>query len=175
MNKIANNNKQAVNALKFIIPYLEKYNFRWVITGGFAARVYGVKRPLTDIDIDIDCSKDDQNFKDFYTDLKKNIKFPLENFVDDNYDNYNFEIEFQGQVIDICPMKEMKVINKETGKYECFYLSGLPEFEWVDFHDLKLPLLAKELIVKNKEMLVFQRDSDFIDIKGLKELMNGSV
>lgn len=105
--------QKAKEALSFIMPVLEKYGFKWVITGGFATLAYGVDRPLTDIDIDIDTNKDDPKFKEFMTELAPHITQPLERLHDQNYDNYNFEITYGGQVIDICPMIDLKIFNKE--------------------------------------------------------------
>ena len=165
-----NKEQKALAALHFIIPILEKYNFKWVITGGFACHLYGVERNMTDIDIDIDTSKNSIDFKSFVKDLEKYTTQKLEHFVDQNYDNYNFEITMDGQVIDICPMKEMKIFDKNTDKYVNFY-KGFPEFKTTDFQELKLPVLSKELIIKNKEMLVWQRESDLKDISELKRLI----
>lgn len=161
--------KKAYEALSFIIPLLQKHNLQWVITGGFACYVYGVPRQLTDIDIDVNASKDTPAFKQFYEELKQYLTQPLKHFVDQNYDNYNFEVTIQGQVVDICPMAEMKVINKQSGQYENFY-EGFPQVEFKNFNGLELPLLAKDLIIKNKEMLVFQRESDRADVAGLRAL-----
>ena len=87
----------AIEALNFIIPILNKFHFRWVITGGFACFVYGVKRPLTDIDIDIDTSKDSPEFDDFLMQIAPFVFQPLEHFVDINYDNYNVEITYKNK------------------------------------------------------------------------------
>lgn len=57
--------QKAHEALSFIIPILDKLNLRWCITGGFACYAYGVPRNLTDIDIDIEVSKDDPAFTEF--------------------------------------------------------------------------------------------------------------
>lgn len=160
---------KALGALRFIIPLLEKYKFRWLITGGFACIAYGVKRPLTDIDIDIDTSKDSPEFKSFLEELKSLVTEKLNNFVDKNYNNWTCEITFQGQVIDICPIDELKIFNEERGVYELFYTKPI-RIEMIDFHGLRLPLLPKDLIIKNKEMLVWQRESDLQDIEGLKAL-----
>jgi len=163
-----------LNALNFIIPTLQKYNFKWVITGGFASLVHGVNRSLTDIDIDINTSRNSTEFKNFLKDVEQFTTQPLEHFVDQNYDNYNFEISYEGQVLDICPMAEMNIFDKSSGKYENFYKDGFPEIEFVDFHGLELPLLSKELIIKNKEMLVWQRESDHRDVAGLRELLKSN-
>ncbi|MDO8563576.1 MAG: hypothetical protein Q7R87_01055 [Nanoarchaeota archaeon] len=163
---------RAANALNFIIPLLRKYNFNWIITGGFASYVHGVNRPITDIDIDIEISKKDKKFKKLLSDIKPFISQKLIHFVDKNYNNYNLEIDYNGQVIDICSSKELKIFNKKSGKYEQFYnlLGGFPKPKFMKFQGLKLPLLSKKLIIKNKEMLVWQRESDFNDIKELKKL-----
>jgi len=161
-------NGKAVRALKKIIPLLKKYHFQWIITGGFACYVYGVKRNLTDIDIDIKVNKDSVEFKAFLAELKLFITQPLEHFIDKNYDNYNFEITINGQVIDICPMADLKIFDKNKKKYVPFYSNGFPKIEKVKFKGVTLPLLSKELIIKNKEMLVWQRESDLRDIEGLK-------
>ena len=165
--------ERTINALNFISPILSQHQLKWIITGGFASLVYGVTRPLTDIDIDINTSRHSPEFTSFLKDkdIEQFITQPLEHFVDQNYDNYNVEITYQGQVLDICPMAEMNIFDKSSGKYENFYKEGFPKIEFVDFHGLKLPLLSKELIIKNKEMLVWQRESDHRDVAGLKELL----
>lgn len=174
MEQLSPETKHAVDALNFIIPILQKYQFQWVITGGFASLVYGVDRQLTDIDIDINTSRNMPAFKNFLKDkeVAPYITRELNHFVDQNYDNYNLEITYQGQVIDICPMAELKIFNQSSKKYEPFdfYKNGFPKVEFVNFHGLGLPLLAKELIIKNKEMLVWQRESDHRDIAGLHKL-----
>jgi hypothetical protein len=67
-------------------------------------------------------------------------------------------------------MAEMNIFNKSSGKYENFYQNCFPENELVEFHGLRLPLLSKKLIIKNKTMLMWQRESDRLDILGLKKL-----
>lgn len=162
--------QKAKQALQFIIPILEKYGFKWCITGGFAAYAYGVPRNLTDIDIDIDADKDSEEFKSFLKDIESYVTSPFVHWQDQNYDNWNVEATYNGQLIDMCPMNVMLIFDKKTNQYEPFYKDGFPEIEEVDFEGLKLPLLSKRLVIKNKEMLVWQRDSDRRDIDGLRAL-----
>ncbi len=160
--------QKAYEALTYIIPILEKLNLRWCITGGFACYVYGVPRSITDIDIDIEVSKDDAVFKEFLSIVEPYITSPLEHFFDQNYDNYNVEVM---EILDICPMSEMDIFDKEIQKYENFYKDGFPNVEVVEWQRFKLPLLSKALIIKNKEMLMWQRESDRIDVAELKKLI----
>lgn len=162
--------ENALASLHFIIPLLAKRNFRWCITGGFACYVYGVKREITDIDIDIETSKDAPDFQSLVAELAPQTTQQLEHFVDQNYDNFNLEVTVSGQMVDICAMSEMKVFDAEAGEYTCFYEAGFPTLEIVDFYGIKLLLLSKENVIKNKEMLVLKRESDIQDIKSLRAL-----
>lgn len=161
---------QAKAALSFIIPLLEKYKFKWVITGGFACYVYGVDRLLTDIDIDIEVSKDSSEFQAFYEDVSAYITQPLENFIDENYNNFNFELTYQNQIIDICPMDDLLIFNKETSSYSKFYNNGFPDIEHIDFEGFKLPLLSKQAVIENKEMLTKKDKWQQRDIDELRKL-----
>lgn len=163
--------QRAKSALAFIIPILEEYNFRWIITGGFACYVYGVNRMLTDIDIDIDTDKDSTAFSRFLTRISPYISQPLENFVDENYDNYNFEISYNDQIIDICPMANLKIYNNLSAKYEAFYNDGFPVVELVNFEGFTLPLLNKRAIINNKEQLRVKDKWQQRDIDELYKLL----
>lgn len=171
MNELATDHRRALNALKQVIPILESADFRWVITGGFACYVYGVDRKITDIDIDIDTSKDDPEFQSLLKALAPNITQPLQHFVDQNYDNYNVEATFDNLIVDICPMAELKMFNRACDSYKLCYPSGFPEIEIVSFCGVNLPLLSKQWIINDKEQLVWQRESDRKDIEGLKCLL----
>lgn len=161
---------KAKTAISFIIPLLEKYKFKWVITGGFACYAYGVDRLLTDIDIDIEISKDSLEFQKFYEDVKTFVTQPLENFIDENYNNFNFELTYQNQIIDICPMDELLIFNKATGTYDKFYKNSFPEIELIDFEGFTLPILSKHAVIENKEMLTKKDKWQQRDIDELRKL-----
>jgi len=162
--------QSSLNALKFIIPFLEKKKFSWLITGGFAAYIYGVKRDLTDIDIDIETEASTPLFQEFLKEIKLYIIQDLEHYIDKNYDNYNVELIYEGQLIDICPSKNLKIFDKSKNGYRHFYEEGFPNPTMKEFKGLLLPLLPKDIIIKNKEMLVSQRETDIKDIESLKKL-----
>jgi len=167
----AEEHQKAKSALKFIVPIIEKYEFRWVITGGFACYVYGIDRLLTDIDIDLDTSKDSSEFKHFMKDVESSISQPLEHFVDENYDNYNFELIYEDQIIDICPMADLKIFNQDKKTYVPFYQTDFPPIEFTDFEGFTLPLLSKQAIINNKEMLTLKDKWQIRDIAELRKLL----
>jgi len=79
-------------ALKYIIPFLKKYNFKGCISGGFACYLYGVNRPVDEIHIDIELDKDDKKFKSFIEDVKEFTTYSFQYYKDKNYDHYVMEI-----------------------------------------------------------------------------------
>jgi len=81
MSKIEEKRLKALKALRQVIPLLETHDFKWVITGGFACYVYGVDREITDIDIDIDTTKDDHHFQLLVKALLPYITQPLQNYL----------------------------------------------------------------------------------------------
>lgn len=163
--------ERAKQALASIVPLLQKYQFNWVITGGFACYVYGVDRLLTDIDIDIATSKDSEEFRSFLKDVQAYVTQPLLNYVDENYNNYNVELTIGDQIIDICPMDELLIRDKKTGEYVSFYNVVLPEIEWVKFEGFELPLLGKRAIISNKENLTVKDKWQQRDIDALRKLL----
>ncbi len=162
--------ESVLSALNFIIPVLERYGFRWVVTGGFATYVYGVDRPLTDIDIDVDLSVHDPEFQRFIEEMKPYMTQPLLHFVDQYYDDYSVELTIAGVVIDICPMREMNIKNNRTGEMVWIYKDGFPLTELVNFHGMRLSLLAKSLLIRDKTTLM-RDEFDQRDIDGLKKLL----
>jgi hypothetical protein len=160
--------ENAKATLGFIMLILESLKLRWVITGGFACYAYGIKRPITDIDIDIDCSKDDETFKEFFALLSPYISQPLEHLQNDFYDNYNFEASINGQILDICPMKELLIAR--DGEYVPFY-NGFPRVEQVGWNGFMLPLLAKDLILENKKMILDRSELDRQDAEALTKML----
>jgi hypothetical protein len=91
--------------------------------------------------------------------------------VSSSYDNYNFELTYIDQVIDICPMKELFLFNSQSQTYESFYHGQFPDIENVLFHGFNLPLLTKSAIISNKEMLPDKDKWHQRDIDGLKSLL----
>lgn len=164
--------EQAVSALRYIIPFLEKYKFKWCISGGFACYLYGVRRPIPDIDIDVEADKDDEKFKSFIGDIKEftTLKFQRWITADKNYDNWVMEATVNGQVLSICSTKNLKLLNKKTGEYEFFYKNGIPKPEIISFKGLKLLISPKKWVVKMKEALAVKKPVDENDILEMKRI-----
>jgi hypothetical protein len=163
--------ERAVVALKYIMPFLEKYDFKWCISGGLACHIYGVDRPITAIDIDIETTKDDPRIKSLASAVKEFITLPFQLWIDKNYDNWVMDVTVNGQLLSICTTQELKLFNKETSQYELFYKNGIPEPNIVDFGGLKLPLSPKQWTLKMKKALAHMKPIDKKDISEMEQIV----
>ena len=163
-------NKQALAALKYLVPILAKYPFRWCISGGFACHVYGVSRPIEEIHIDLEVDKDDPRFADFLREVRPFTTLPFQIWVDQNYDHYVMEVTVDHCILSICPTKNLHMFDRGTGKTKLFYKNGIPQPERVVFEGLTLPLLPKQWVIKMKQALVKKRARDRSDIVAMERL-----
>lgn len=106
--------KKTKEAFLWIIKILKKEKIPYQITGGFVARLYGSKRPLADIDIEIH----DKDMIKILPYVKNYIlKGPL-NYKDSEFNTYGLFLEYKGQKIDVCGVDTQKLFNKKKRKWE---------------------------------------------------------
>ena len=163
--------EKAVAALKYIIPILKRYGFKWCISGPFAFYVYGVKRPIpNEIHIDVEADKDRKRFKNFLVDVRKFTTFPFQYYKDKNYNHYVMEINVKGFILSICTTKNLKMFDK-NGKSKLFYKKDIPKPKMVSFNKLKIPLLPEKWVVKMRESLAVKKLIDIKDISEMKKIL----
>lgn len=104
------NTKEAFN---WIVDILEKENIPFVISGGLAARYYGSKRNLADIDIEVSKS----HIPLIASKVNNYIIFGPTRYIDSNWDLELLTIKYKGQEIDIAD-KDSKLFNKHSNKWE---------------------------------------------------------
>lgn len=164
--------EKAEVALKYIMSLLKKYNFKWCISGSFACYLYGVKRPIGNIDIDVEADEKDKDFRSLVSDVKQYTTLPFQLWIDKNYDNWVMDVVVSGQLLSICSTKNLKLFNKEKGEYELFYKNGkIPTPRIFSFRDFKIPISPPEYIIRMKEALAVTKQADRNDISKMKKLI----
>ncbi|MDP3987061.1 MAG: hypothetical protein Q8P81_02435 [Nanoarchaeota archaeon] len=166
--------EKAEVALRYIMPLLKKYNFKWCISGSFACYLYGVKRPIGDIDIDVEADEKDKDFRSLVNDVKGyTTDFPFQLWIDENYDNWVMNVVVSGQLLSICSTKNLKLFNKEKGEYGLFYENGkIPTPRILSFRNIKIPISQPEYVIRMKEALAVKKQADKKDISEMKKLLN---
>lgn len=150
------------DAFKWIINILQKHKIPFQIKGGFAARLYGVKRELADIDISIP----ENRFDELIPDIKEFIIYGPEQYLDEEWDIKLITLKYKGQEIDIAGAFEKKNFDKANKKWiatPCNFSNSV----FMDVYGVKVPVMAKEDLVAYKKLI--QREVDIIDVEALSK------
>ncbi len=103
-------------ALKWIVNILKKHNVPFQIAGGFAAHIYGAKRSVNDIDLDIP----EEKFKTILPDIEKYITFGPDRLKDEKWDLDLIVLNYEGQMIDISGAYKTKIYNEKNKTWESY-------------------------------------------------------
>ena len=134
--------RQTKKALHWINNLLKKHHIRFIIFGGFAAKIYGSRRELADIDIAID-----DKYLDKVNQLVKIYAVrDLKRYKDLNWDSRVITINYAGQEIDIISIQKTKIFNKLNKKWQRFepYLK----------YPKNLEFMGERILVTNKSKLI---------------------
>lgn len=105
--------RQTKSALKWIVRILNKHKVPFQITGGLAAEIYGSKRKLADIDIEIPENK----FKAILKDVRRHIIFGPKRLKDKNWDMFLLTLRYGGQDIDLSGAYSTVIFDKTSKKW----------------------------------------------------------
>lgn len=144
-------------AFHWIIGILKKHRVPYLIEGGLAAKIYGSRRELVDIDIVIP----EKKFKNILTDVKKYIVFGPEQYRGEGFDIFLMTLKYRGQLIDVAASRA-KLFNKKKKR-------------WVNADDnlhkyrTKIVFGERVRIIPKKDLIAYksklQRRVDKIDIR----------
>lgn len=154
--------KNTEKAFLWIIELLVRMKISYKISGGFAARAYGVNRELADIDIEVN----DKDILLISHEVKSYIVFGPDRYKDDNWDLNLMTLQYEGQEIDIAGI-ESKVFNKESGNWESIG-TDLNRHELIELYGKKVPIEKLDNLIAYKTRL--SREVDIEDVRQLKLL-----
>jgi len=152
--------KNARLALKWLAEIFAKKQISWQVTGGLAAKIYGAKRPLADIDIEIH----KKDFKKILHTVKKFIVFGPKKYKDDNWDIFLMTLKYKGQLFDISACDDASIFNHKLQKWS-LEKSTLTK-KRLKFWGLTLPVVSKKKLSIYKSKL--GRPVDLIDLEQMK-------
>ena len=85
------------DTLDWILPLLKSRGISFQLTGGFAAHLYGARRDVNDIDIDLPLSALTPLMKEIHS----HIEMPLQRYRDSTWDIMGTTLNFEGQLIEL--------------------------------------------------------------------------
>ncbi len=139
--------EKTINALKWMVGVLNKHNVEYQIAGGFAAKLYGSKRSLNDIDFDIH----DEDFEKIISEVASYIKFGPARLVNEKWDCLLITLNYYGQEIDISGADTARMSTKD--------LKSWIQYEKQDFDTT--PFIVDGLMInvmKPEELLEYKNE-----------------
>jgi hypothetical protein len=152
-------NKKQQEALKWILTFLEKHRIPYQITGGLAAKIYGSKRKLIDIDIAIP----KKYFQKLFFLTKEYVEYGPSEVKGKLWQAYYMKINYKGQIIEIDNFNT-KIFDKKEKKWKRIGYSS-KKSEIKKFLGLKIKVIPKKTLLKYKKIL--HRKVDLEDMKDI--------
>lgn len=146
-----------VTALRWITNIIQSKNIPFQIAGGLAAIIYGAKRELADIDIDIP----EEAFSLILSEVKPYIILGPTHFKTDSWDIYLLTLNYQGQEIDLGGAYETKIFNTALQKWQPL-IANFDTAIMKNIAGITIPVIAIEELIAYKTIL--NREVDQIDI-----------
>lgn len=131
-----------------------------MISGGFAANIYGSNRRLADIDIEIP----DKKIYEIQRDVNKFIIFGPKRYKDREFDLLLMTLKFKAQEIDICGINSQRLFNKKTKKWDTKRID-LSKATKKKTYNLIVPVMPLKDLISYKKKI--SRDVDIQDIMAL--------
>ncbi len=148
-------------ALVWIVEILKRKHIPFQITAGMAAKIYGSNRELYDIDIDVPEDRIDEiaeEAKDYITEGPYQHK-------SENFDLILLTLDYHGQPIDIGGAYDVKIKNKDTGKWE-IYPTDFSKSQIHEIFGIQIPVVTKEELISYKSKVA--RLTDLEDVRQIQ-------
>ena len=152
--------KNTKSAFNCIIVILKKHKLPYRISGGFAARIYGSKRKLADIDIDTT----DTALNKILPNVKKYIVHGPNRYKDKNWDVLGLELRYKGQEIGLIGVDSAKIFDKKNQKW-IKYKADFSKTSKKKIYGKIVNIISKEDLIDYKQKIRRR-----VDVKDIKEL-----
>jgi len=148
-------------ALAWIVDILHRENIAFEIDGGLAAQLYGSKRALADIDINVP----EKYFHKVVPHVKEFLTYGPGNFEDRHWKLLMMTLKYSGQTIDIGALETMRYYDSLTHNWENFP-SDLSSIRIIEYMGMKLPVINEIKLLIYKQQLA--RGVDQKDVKAME-------
>jgi len=142
-------------AFRWIVTLLRKHKVPFCVSGGLAARIYGSKRPLADIDIEIA----DKGFEKILPEIQKYVTYGPKRYKDTTYNLLLITLHYVGQEIDLCGADSSSLFNHTTKKWiqEKIPLVEAPKKK---VFGMIVPIIPREYLIYYKKVIGDTRDKE---------------
>lgn len=150
--------RQTKKAFNWIISILEKNKIKYRVSGGFAARFYGAKRHLADIDIELPRNSIEKLLPEIQDYVVKGPNW----YKDKEWDCYAVELKYKDQELGLAEIR--KIFDKNKNKWVKFDFSRIVKRK---VYGKIVNIITKEDLVAYKSKI--RRKVDLQDLKWLSK------
>jgi len=153
--------KNTEAAFKWIVGILQKHSIPFQISGGFAAKLYGVDRDINDIDFGIP----DIEFEKILPEIREYLIYGPQHYQDGVWDLQLMTLRYENQKIDIAGRDGIQFFDKTTN----MWVSGhrdLTRCEYKSVYGISVPVIPKDSLIAYKKKIM--REVDKFDIEALE-------
>ena len=154
--------RRTKEAFLWIIKILKKHKVRFEIGGGLAAKVYGSKRKLADIDIDLN----QKNYQKIMKEIRPYLVFGPRVYKDKNWKLELVTLRYKGQYIDLGGIVHAKIFNSKKKKW-IILRSHLSHARLKKIYGINVPVEDEMELISYKKIL--RRKVDLEDVKQLED------
>jgi hypothetical protein len=94
---------KVISGLGWIVGVLNRLGYEYQVTGGLAAHLYGSKREVYDIDIEVS----DSVVWELASECNDYVVYGPSRYVDEHFDLLLMTLDYHGQLIDVCGIDTM--------------------------------------------------------------------
>lgn len=152
--------RETGKAFRWMIGVLNELEIPFQLQGGFAARAYGSKRKLEDIDIAVS----DKNIGKIADAEKRYIIYGPKRYIDENSDVLLITLKYAGQELEFSGLESSKIFDSRTKKWVKVE-SGIKRSTMKIIYGLEVPLMPKKELIRWKRIL--GRPHDIEDVRQL--------
>lgn len=148
--------------LAWIVGILRKENIAFEVDGGLAAELYGTKRELADIDLNVP----EEDFYKIVPFVKEYIVYGPAYYEDEHWKLLMMSLKYAGQNIDIGAVETMQYFDAETNEWK-HISSDLSDVRMMEYMGMQLPVINEIKLMIYKQQL--GRGVDRKDVAGMEE------
>lgn len=155
------------SALDWILPLLKSRAIPFHVTGGFAAHLYGARRAVNDIDIDLPLSA----LMPLMKELQPHVEMPLQRYRDSTWDLMGTTLNFEGQLIDLTAEQGALVHDKVTRRWEPLEMA-FDRAVWLDAFDHRIPVQNPHDLISYKLKIEYDQHKHLSDIEAVRRYLS---
>ncbi len=149
--------------LKWSVRLLRKLKIPFLVSGGMAVKLYGVRRHVSDIDIEVS----NTDLSKVATEVRKYIKFGPARDVGKYFDESLIKLVYKGQEIEFGGCDSRKIFNTKENRWQADRID-LNDATIKKFYGLSIPVIKKEHLIAYKKIVA--REKDLIDARALEKV-----